>query len=102
MIECIKKGFVQILRDTADKIDAGNSEIDEEQALEIMKSIAHQSISKESAAIYLNMSTSRFDTLVREGYLPKGRKKLGFKEKVWYKDELDKFIENYRSKSKKQ
>jgi hypothetical protein len=26
---------------------------------------------------------------VREGKIPKGRKRKGFKELVWYKDELD-------------
>ena len=53
-------------------------------------------MSKESAALYLNMSTSRFDTLVRDGYLPKGRKRIGFKEKVWYQDEIDEQLKKYR------
>lgn len=89
----ILKHFTQLLRETADKIDAGNCEIDEEQAIQVMKLIAHKPLSKEQAAIHLNMSTSRFDTLIREGWLPKGRKKLGWKEKVWYEDEIDKWYE---------
>ena len=86
----VRKEFVRMLRELADKIDAGNSEIDEEQSLRIMKLIAHQPLSKEQAAIHLNMSTKKFDNLVREGYFPKGRRKLGWKEKVWYEDEIDK------------
>jgi predicted DNA-binding transcriptional regulator AlpA len=36
------------------------------------------------------MSTKNFDALVRKGVIPKGRKRIGFKELVWYKDEIDK------------
>ena len=92
MINFIKDAFTRLLRDTADKIDADNCEINEEQAIEIMKLIAHQPMSKEEVAIYLHMSTSRFDTLVREHKFPKGRKRLGFKEKVWFKDEIDECV----------
>ena len=88
MLEIIKENFVKILRETADKIEAGNSEIDEEQALEIMKLVAHYPISKERAAIELHLSPSRFDTLIREGKIPKGRKVIGWKEKQWYLDEI--------------
>lgn len=86
----IIKQFTKLLRETADKIDAGNCELDDEQAIRLMKIIAHNPLSKEQAARHLHMSTSRFDTLIREGYLPKGRRKLGWKEKVWYEDEIDK------------
>lgn len=89
----IRKECARVLRELADKVDAGNTEINEEQAIGIMKLVAHQPLSKEQAAIHLNMSTKKFDLLVREGYLPKGRKKLGWKEKVWYEDEIDKAYE---------
>lgn len=45
-------------------------------------------MSKEQACIYLNMSRSKFDQYIREGKLPKGRKRMGFTEKIFYKDEL--------------
>lgn len=80
----------KLLRDTADKIDAGNCEIDEQQAMDIMATISHEPLSKDQACSYLNMSRSKFDELVREGKLPKGRKKRGYKELRWYKDELKK------------
>ena len=34
------------------------------------------------------MSRSKFDDLVKHEILPKGKKVRGFKELVWYKDEL--------------
>lgn len=84
--------FVNLLRRTADKIEAGSCELNEEQAIEIMKLIAHQPMSKEQSAIYLNISTNKFDSLVKSNKLPKGRKRMGFKEKVWYQDELDEYV----------
>lgn len=89
----LRRSVAQILREVADKFDAGTSEIDEEQAIQIMKIVAHNPLSKEQAALHLNMSTKKFDILVKEGYFPKGRKKLGWKEKVWYEDEIDKAYE---------
>lgn len=91
-MEALKKLIVKMLKDTADKIDSGNCELSESEAMDIMSVLSHQALSKEDACIYLNMCKSKFDTLVREGKLPKGRKRRGFKELVYYKDELDLFI----------
>lgn len=91
----IRKHFTNLLREIADKIDAGNSELDEEQAIQLIELIAHQPLSKEQAARHLHMSTSKFDKLIREGWFPKGKKKLGWKEKIWYKDVLDKCLERF-------
>ena len=80
------------MRETADKIDAGTCELSDSEAMDIMGVLSHQAMSKEDACIYLNLSRSRFDDLVREGKIPKGRKRRGFKELVFYKDELDSCI----------
>lgn len=80
---------MKYLREIADKIEVGTSEISESQAMDILRVVAHEAMSKEQACIYLNLSRSRFDDLVREGKLPKGKKRVGFKELVYYKDELD-------------
>lgn len=88
----LKNIIVRLLRETADKIDSGTCELSESEAMDIMSVLSHQVMSKEDACIYLNLSRSRFDDLVREGKLPRGRKRRGFKEKVYYKDELDIFL----------
>lgn len=88
----IKRLVVRYLRDTADKIEAGNTELSESEAMDIMRVIAHESLSKEQACRHLNVSRSRFDDLIREKKLPKGRKVSGFKELRWYRDELEKAI----------
>lgn len=84
-----RKIVATYLREVADRIDVGNSEINEKEALRIMSIIAHEEMSKEQACSYLNLSRSRFDDLVRAQKLPKGKKRVGFKELRWYKDELD-------------
>lgn len=88
MIESIKKSFTKILRETADKIDADNTNINEEQAIQIMSIIAHEPISMEEASMELNVSRTKFNNMINEGKVPKGRKRIGFKEKVWYRDEI--------------
>jgi hypothetical protein len=88
----LRKAVTKVLRETADKIDSGNSELNEEQAMDIMSVLTHEVLSKDSACSYLNLSRSRFDDLVREGVIPKGKKRRGFKELIWYKDELQKVI----------
>lgn len=85
----LKELVVKYMRDVADKIEVGTSEISESQAMDILRVVAHETMSKEQACIYLNLSRSRFDDLVREKKIPEGKKRMGFKEKVWYKDELD-------------
>ena len=88
----LKRAVTKLLRETADKIDSGNCELNEEQAMDIMSVLGHEVLSKDEACSYLNLSRSRFDDLVREGKIPKGRKRRGFKELIFYKDELDKII----------
>ena len=88
----LKRAVTKLLRETADKIDSGNCELNEEQAMDIMSVLSHEVLSKDEACSYLNLSRSRFDDLVREGKIPKGRKRRGFKELIFYKDELDKII----------
>lgn len=89
MLQTIKKFLLAIV----DDIDAGNSNIDEEEALSIVK-VLKESIrkdvpmSKYQAYTFLNISRATFDNLVREGKLPRGKKIAGFKELVWFKKDL--------------
>ena len=88
----LKKLIARTLREIANKIDADTCELSEEQAMDIMSAISHEMLSKEEACDYLNLSRSRFDDLVREGKLPRGKKRRGFKELFFYKDELIRYL----------
>ena len=83
------KLVVKTLRETADNLDAGNSELSESEAMDIMGVLCHRAMSKAQACEYLNTSPSNFRKLIRTKQMPKGRKVVGYKEKRWYKDELD-------------
>lgn len=89
MFQTIKK----ILLGIVDDIDAGNTNADEEELLEIAKVLKEMvrkdvPMSKYQAYTYLNMSRAKFDNLVREGKIPSGKKVAGFKELQFYKKDL--------------
>ena len=88
MNEDLRNNLADLLIDTAEKFRANTSDIEEEQALKIFTAILHEPVSKERAAIELGISPSRFDKLVEEKKLPKGKKKLGWKELRYYLDEI--------------
>lgn len=85
----LKKMILRYLKDAVKRIEADDCELSDEEALEIAKVIGHRPMSKEQACTYLNLSRSRFDDLVRENKIPRGKKRVGFKELYWYQDELD-------------
>ena len=98
MVEGLMKLVAKELRKLADKFDAGTTEASESQVMDIMSMLTHVPMSKAQAYEYLNMSRSRFDDLVRERKLPNGRKSVGFKEIVFYKDELDLAVQKMKHK----
>lgn len=92
MLTIIKK----ILLGLVDDIDAGNSNLTEEEEFEILDVLKKYTrkdkpMSKYEAYTYLRISRAKFDNLVREGKLPQGKKQQGFKELSWTKKELDKY-----------
>ena len=86
----LNKLIAKELRKLADKFDAGTTEADETQVMDIMNLLTHVPMNKETASEYLNMSRSKFDTKIAEGIIPKGRKRVGSRQLIWFKDELDK------------
>ena len=84
-----------------DDIDAGNSNLTEEEeihVLSILKTVADKTVrmSKYQACDYLGISRATFDNYVREGKLPKGKKVQGFKELFWIKKELKESIKKFK------
>ncbi len=93
MLQTIKRLLLSIV----DDIDAGNTNVSEDEAIEIARVLKESvrkdvPMSKYQAYTYLNISRSSFDNLVREGKIPRGRKVPGFKELQWYKKDLKKAI----------
>lgn len=89
MLQTIKDLLLSII----DDIDAGNSNINEDEALMIARTLRECTrrdipMSKYQAYTYLNISRAKFDNMVRDGLLPKGKKIPGWKELMWTKKEL--------------
>ena len=101
MLKIIKTLLEKVIND----IDCGNSNITEDEAMEIIKVIKSytdktQRLSKYQACQKLNVSRATFDNLVREGIIPRGEKVIGFKELFWEEKVLDKIIESRRNGNK--
>lgn len=95
MLNIIKNQLLKIISD----IDAGNCNLSLDEEIEVINFINKLSnkegrMSKYEAYSYLNISRAKFDNLVKEGKLPKGKKQQGFKELSWNKKDLDLFIKN--------
>jgi predicted DNA-binding transcriptional regulator AlpA len=88
----LKRLVAKYLREVADKLDAGTSDVTETEAMEIMNAVVHQAMSKEQACRFLHMGRSRFDQLIAEGKLPKGRKVQGRTGLTWYQNELNNYL----------
>lgn len=97
MLRVVKNLLLKIV----ENIDAGNSNLTEDEALELSKVLQSYTdktirMSKYQSYQYLNMSRATFDNYVREGKLPRGKKIAGFKELFWIQKDLDEFIKNNR------
>lgn len=101
MLEVIKKYLLKIV----DDINLGNSNLSEEEAIELVDTLKRltdkeKRLSKYEACKYLNVSRTTFDNYVREGKIPRGNHEAGFKELSWSMKDLDDFIKKHsRNKS---
>ena len=93
MLNIIKNLLLKVI----DNIDAGNSNLTEEEALKVLDYLRkitdkEKRLSKYEACKYLNISRATFDNYVKIGKLPKGKHQAGFKELSWTIKSLDDFI----------
>lgn len=79
----------RLLVEAIENIDAGNSNLTEDEMSELIKDLTKlnrgiKRISKRYACErILHCSASTFDNYVRLGLIPKGTKEYGFKELAW-------------------
>lgn len=96
MNKIISDHIGNLLIDAGNKIKAGTCEISENEALDILKTISHQPLSREEVCSKLKISNNKLYELIDKGKLPKGRKRRGFKELVWYLDEINEYNNNLK------
>ena len=96
--------MLKVIRDLllkiVDSIDAGNSNISEKEAFEIIDIIKRytdttQYYNRTQAAKYLNCSIQSFDLYRKEGKIPEGIKQVGG-VRQWTKQQLDEYITKYK------
>ena len=87
MLNIVRNALQQII----DDIDSGNSNISQEQQLQILDIINHKEFNRTEAAEYIGKSVSSFDNYIRKGLIPEGTKRRG-SGKFWNKTDLDKFL----------
>ena len=100
---------MKIIRDLlvriVEEIDAGNSYLTEAELLSaagVLQELARKDVpmSKYEACNYLNVSRATFDRMVRDGKIPEGVKQCGFKEKMWFKKDLNTLLSKSGSSSR--
>ena len=95
MLKIIRNLLQQIIND----IDSGNSNISESEQLEtiqFIQKIYSKELSKLEAADYIGDSRATFDNYINKGWIPKGKKRMGFKELSWSIYDLNKFLETWK------
>lgn len=102
-LELLKLGLKKLI----DDLDAGNTDLTDEQCDSIMKILQDchpkAKLSYYKAAQYLKKSRKTIDYYIQQGWLTP-RNEAGFLEKFFYKEDLDIFLEKYGhllTKSKK-
>lgn len=84
-----------LLEQSIHNIDAGNTNNDEEELNEIIKTLTKlnrgiKRISKRTACEkILHCSSSTFDNYLKLGLIPPGHKEVGFKELSWSEKDFD-------------
>lgn len=96
----LTKAIRDLLASKVDDLDAGNSNIDEESAIAILRAVddstnMNKRVSKHKACQLLHISRATFDNYVREGKLPRGEHAIGFKELSWSLYDINEFKRKY-------
>ena len=89
----------EVLKDSLDRIDAGNTNISEEHANTIISVLTtinkpEKRVSKAFACEHiLHINSNKFNYLLTKGIIPPGKHELGFHELSWSIADFDDAIE---------
>ena len=95
MINCHIRVIRKLLEEAINNIDAGNSNLTEDEMEAIIKDLTKlnrgiKRISKrEACEKILHCSPSTFDNYIKLGLIPPGHKEVGFKELSWSEKDFD-------------
>lgn len=96
LLQIIKQQLLKIV----DNIDAGNSNLTENEQSELLESLTKitekdKPLTKYESAKFLHISRATFDNLVKDGLIPNGQKLYqGDSNIFWYKKDLNEYKQN--------
>lgn len=85
----IKNLLIREMERVIELLKNDKCEMNDEEAMRIISCLCHEAMSKEQVLVYLHWSRSKFDSYVNMGLMPQGRTRSGWKELIWYKDEIN-------------
>lgn len=89
------KAVVDTLRNYADDIEAGNTNISDQEGLELISQIAHINLTKQQVAERYGVSPKTIERREKDGTFPISHP-TQITKKHWYLDELIKFeVDNH-------
>ena len=91
----IQERLSETLESLTKGVKSGNTHLTEDQMAFLadnLRASTDDKISKYQAAQFLNINEKQFDYMVSKGDIPKGRKQVGFKEKFWYRSDLEHLV----------
>lgn len=94
-INCLLDAVKNQLQNAISNIDVGNSNLNEEEMEELVKtlSVLNKGVERISKAYtcehILHCSPATFDNYVRAGIIPKGKKEIGFNKLSWSIKDFD-------------
>ena len=89
------KAVVDTLRNYADDIESGNTNISDQEGLELISQIAHINLTKQQVAERYGVSSKTIERREKDGTFPISHPTQVTK-KYWYLDELIKFeVDNH-------
>lgn len=91
------KHIANIFREFADKIENNTCDVDIDTLTDIANKMIHIKMTAEETCTYLNVSRATLTRMVADGRVPYPHKDKGG-NKHWYRDEIDKFISDYKTK----
>ena len=89
MKNAIKNILIREMERVIAMLKEDRCEMTDAEAMNMVSALCHEAMSKEQVLVYLSWSRSKFDNYVSLGMMPKGKPRSGFKELVWYRDEIN-------------
>lgn len=92
----ISKRLAKEMHAAADRVERGDCHMTNHEGMRMIETFSHEEMTKEQVLTYLRWSRAKFDQYVREGKMPRGKKRSGDSSLYWYRDEINEALEDLK------